>query len=179
MSFPTFEAYVVFPAWMVPGTAQPNKGSGVPLRELSDAPSDTLGERLNKGDRRQKALIDVAVGKGFYGFCSRKPKRNTVSCNLSGMQSKAVYGEHYQTVLISGARNPGALHRHGPGFQNITACANLASWLKAKQSDLFSGRQENISFRNVFLIVLQSCSSSHTSNHYSHSMVAGGLLVMS
>ena len=60
-------------------------------------------------DRQQKALTDVAIGKGFLiWFLSLTSRRGTLfTCNPPGIQNDAAYGERYQIVIKRGAQNRG------------------------------------------------------------------------
>jgi hypothetical protein len=62
---------------------------------------------LIQTNRQQKALTDVAIGKGFLiWILSPASRKGTLfTCNPPGIQNDAAYGERYQIVIKRGVQN--------------------------------------------------------------------------
>ena len=62
---------------------------------------------LIQTNRQQKALTDVAIGKGFLiWILSLAGRKGTLfTCNPPGIQNDTAYGERYQIVIKREAQN--------------------------------------------------------------------------
>lgn len=63
--------------------------------------------RRRQRNRQQKALTDVAIGKGFLiWILSPTSRKGTLfTCNPPGIQNDTAYGERYQIVIKRGPQN--------------------------------------------------------------------------
>ena len=69
--------------------------------------SGQSARRRRQRNRQQKALTDVAIGKGFLiWILSPTSRKGTLfTCNPPGIQNDTAYGERYQIVIKRGAQN--------------------------------------------------------------------------